>query len=506
MSKLYSMQASSLLLGCLLNQPKLLLNNRFHLEGEDFAPCMFHRILFWSIRRLLQTGVESIDEIVLDTFLQGNEEYLEICNDNNFLEVVPNLKIISNPDVIDYYYETTKRFSILRFYKDNGFDIKEFFDEGKDWDKEMGGLDKVGIEEIVNYFETVNIQAKKKFVTNTEDEMIKAGDGFIDIKNQFMESPMFGATTFTPYLNTATRGLIKGQLTIYSMPSGTGKSTLGISNLVNICCKEIYDKKSQSYILNPSYRNANALYLQYEMDNLYEVTPKFVSSISKVPTNHILNGTYKDNEEERVDCAIKILEDSGIYIVSMPNFTLASIEMTVQEHVLTHQIEYFCMDYISEQASLNSEVAKNNGITTRSDMALATMASKLKDIAVKYNIAVLTFTQTNANIEIQEIINAGCISGSRAVQNKADVAGVMMPLRKKEYELSKTYISGLKDRKGFGNHIQPNRIIHLYKVRFGSEEQNIKLWVHVDLGTGDIEDCWVTDKNNKPYKIEGSIL
>lgn len=32
------------------------------------------------------------------------------------------------------------------------------------------------------------------------------------------------------------------------------------------------------------------------------------------------------------------------------------------------------------------------------------MASKLKDIAVKYNIAVLTFTQTNANVEVQEII------------------------------------------------------------------------------------------------------
>lgn len=504
-TQLYSMQSSAILLGCLLNQPKLLLNGKTNLIGEDFEPCKFHRIIYWSIRMLLNQGVESIDEVVFDTFIQGYEEYAKICKDNNYLEVITNLKKISDPDTIDYHYNVVRKFTLLRYYKSNGCDVSTFFDEDNKWDKEMGQLDKVNIDDIIDYYESINVKAKKEFLINCDDETTKAGEGFEEIKNQFKKAPMFGATTFSPYLNTATRGLIKGQLTIYSMPSGTGKSTLGISNLVNICCEEIYDSDVKKYIKNQSYRNATGLYLQYEMDNMYEVTPKFVASISKVPTGHILNGEYENDEEERVDKAIEILNDSGIYIVSMPNFTLAGIETTVQEHVLLHHIEYFCMDYISEQASVNSEVAKNNGVTTRSDMTLAAMASKLKDIANKYNIAVLTFTQTNANVEVQEIINAGCIAGSRAVQNKADVAGVMMPLRKKEYELSKTYLAGI-EKKGFYDRPKPNRIIHLYKLRFSSEEQGIKLWMNVNLGTGEVKDCWVTDKNNRPYKMKGTIL
>lgn len=43
MNKLYSMQSSSLLIGCLLNQPKLLLNNRFSLEG-DVIEFIYERI------------------------------------------------------------------------------------------------------------------------------------------------------------------------------------------------------------------------------------------------------------------------------------------------------------------------------------------------------------------------------------------------------------------------------------------------------------------------------
>lgn len=50
--------------------------------------------------------------------------------------------------------------------------------------------------------------------------------------------------------------------------------------------------------------------------------------------------------------------------------------------------------------------------------------------------------------------------------------------------------------------IYPNRILHVYKVRFGSHEQGAKVWINLDLSTGDVADCWVTNKDNEPYEME----
>ena len=114
----------------------------------------------------------------------------------------------------------------------------------------------------------------------------------------------------------------------------------------------------------------------------------------------------------------------------------------------------------------------------------------------KWNIRV------NGNVYVQDILDASCIAGSRAVQDKADIAAIIMPLRKKEEEVCNMIMeSHFADYK-----IRPNRIIHLYKMRFTSEEQGIKVWVHLNLSTGRITDFWVTDKYDKPYELNKTKL
>ena len=53
---------------------------------------------------------------------------------------------------------------------------------------------------------------------------------------------------------------------------------------------------------------------------------------------------------------------------------------------------------------------------------------------------------------------------------------------------------------------QVNRVISLYKMRFSNYEQGIKIWGRLDLNTGYFEDCFVTDKYNKPYDISKTNL
>ena len=161
-----------------------------------------------------------------------------------------------------------------------------------------------------------------------------------------------------------------------------------------------------------------------------------MASISVVPGFSILSGRYEEGEEERVDEAIKILHESKLYIVTMPNYTVDLIESYVKDYVVNKQVSYVCYDYITESSSVSSNIAKKNGVSTRSDQVLAAIASKLKDLAVEYNIAVLSFTQVSDNVHDRDVLDSSVAAGSRAIQNKADVAGVIMPLRRKEQEIA----------------------------------------------------------------------
>ena len=178
---------------------------------------------------------------------------------------------------------------------------------------------------------------------------------------------------------------------------------------------EIWDYEQNKFIKNPCFMNCGVLYLQYELNPQYEITPKIIASISGVPTSTILNGKYSNDEESRVDHAIEILNASQFYIVTMPSFTVGLLETYCKDYVYNHNVQYICFDYLSSTAAASSDIAKNNGVTTRSDEVLSAISSKLKDIAVELNVAMLSFTQVNAQAYSQEVLDSSVIAGSRAV-------------------------------------------------------------------------------------------
>lgn len=495
---LYDAQSARMLIGCLLNNPQILNNDKYNLSKEDFEPVEFHLRLYQVISFLAHHGAKQIDSIDVYNTAEKYQNIIEIFNENNCKDFITTIKQLSSQDNIELYYNNVKRMSLLRKYDKLGYDISRFYDVDNDKDLSAGK----SVDEIIEYYEGQLVKIKKEFYKNSNIEEIKAGDGFEDVKAQFMKEPMYGASSFSLYANTATRGWVDKQLTIYSIPSGVGKTTIGLYNLVKVCCPEIWDYDSKQYVINKCCEHQGGLYIQYEMDSQYEVTPKIIASISGVPTFHILNGQYDKGESERVDKAIEILKQSNIYLVTMPSFTVGLIENYVKDYVINHNVKFCIFDYVSEQASVSSDIAKQNGVQTRSDQVLSTIASKLKDIAVECKVAIMTFTQTNANANNQEYMDAGCVAGSRSVQNKADIAGVIMPLRKSEEEVCDMMMQS----KFPNSEMRPNRILHLYKMRFSSEQQGIKIWFNLNLNTGYVTDFFVTDKYNKPYEMDKTRL
>lgn len=489
---LYDQVNSRLLLGALLLNPQILNNDKYKINKLDFKPVEFHYRLFQAIQSLAKHGAKSIDAIDVYNLAERHQSIRELFDNNQLKDFVDTVKQLANIDNLDLYYNEVKKNSALRKYQESGFDISRF-----EYD-----VANVTLQEIVDYYEGLQIGIKKEFFADKNIVEARIGDQFESIKEQFKAEPMYGASTFSGYLNTAARGWINGQLSVYSIGSGMGKSTLGLANLVRVCCPEMYSFQTHQFEPNPCCQHKAGLYIQFEMDIQSEITPKIVATISGVPTFHILNGKYEDDEEARVDKAIQVLHRSNLYAVTMPSFTTGMIETYVRDYVLNKGVGYVVYDYIVEGPSASSDIASQNKVQTRSDQVLSALASKLKDLAVEYNIAVMSFTQVNANASSQEILDAGVVAGSRAVQNKCDVAGVIMPLRKQEQE-----ICDMMMETNFPNvKVKPNRILHLYKMRFSNYEQGIKIWFHLDLNTGLTTDYFVTTKHDQPYPMPKTNL
>lgn len=471
-------------------KPSLALSEKWPLTKADFQPQQFHLRIWQAVYALAKRGASEVAALDCYNLCKNNAEVKRVFDDSNLTDFIDAIKQIANVDNFSVYWESIRKNTLLRAYESAGFSIDKFEQD----------IEKYSIEDIVQYYDGQQIAIKKEFYKDKDIDELKAGDGFEQVKENFKAEPLFGATTFSRYLNTAARGWIPGQLSIYSIGSGVGKSTLGLANLVWVCCPRIYDEQKERYVDNPCYQHKAGLYMQFEMAGDTEVTPKIVATISGVPCFNILNGHYEPGEEERVDEAIRILHESNLYIVTMPNYTVDLIESYVKDYVINKNVGYVCYDYIVESSSVSSDIAKKNGVATRSDQVLSGIASKLKDLAVEYNIAMLTFTQVNGNAMTQEILDSGVAAGSRAIQNKADVAGVIMPLRKKEQEIADMVCENNP------NMIKPNRCLSVYKMRFSSEEQGIKIYFRLDLNTGRTEDCFVTTKYDQPYQMSKTSL
>lgn len=282
----------------------------------------------------------------------------------------------------------------------------------------------------------------------------------------------------------------------------THNTSVAAGTVAQLCAPRYWDEKLGKFVDNPHKTRNGALYVQFELDNVKELSTKFLAFITNIPVSKMLDNDLNDEERARLKEGSKILKEANIHMVYMPNFTRQSIDDTVKAHILKYNIDFFVMDYIQDVPSLNAEMVKaNGGVGLRTDQVLAGLSAYLKEIARRYNIPVYTMTQTNANLGTSETVGVESISGSRAVANKLDVGGVFLNLRPKEEKALQEIISQIHIR-GIGTRLpQPTHIYHMYKTRFGSLPQNVKIWVEFDNGTCRMKDCFCTDWQNKLLKV-----
>ena len=218
-----------------------------------------------------------------------------------------------------------------------------------------------------------------------------------------------------------------------------------------------------------------------------EVQTMIISYLSGVNEEKILYGSYNDEESDRIQKALWIMDKyNNLYITEMPNPNVQQIKFVVKEMCRRYDIGYVFYDYLFSNPSLLNEY---RDLKIREDQALGIFSAELKALAVETNTFILTSTQTNAKVEDdgKEIKNESVIRGSRAIIDKADIACVCARPSQEDLEHIEPYCSFLK----------PNIVTDIYKVRRG-RFNNVRIWSYIDLGTCRKVDLFVT---NTQYEL-----
>lgn len=181
-----------------------------------------------------------------------------------------------------------------------------------------------------------------------------------------------------------------------------------VADACNFACDYIYDE-AFGWIKNGSKHPT--LYITTEQEK-EEVQTMMLAFLSAVPEDHILNGKYVGDEEERVIRAAAILSDSPLYIEELPDFSLQDIEDVIKRGIRDLGINYCCLDYIHTSMKILEEITKKSGgVKLREDNILFMLSIRLKDLCNQYGIFILSSTQLNANYQDSETPDQNLLRG-----------------------------------------------------------------------------------------------
>lgn len=501
--QLYNKILSGYLIGSLLNNTNLLYETRYPLEKDDFKPFLAHEIIFVCICQLADNGAEAIDPKDVAEFLKAYPEkensLIDEFSNGDYVNYLTILKQLDNDKSYEYYYNEVRKRSLLRYYRDRGNDISNFWDCDKNEAEQTARLNGFTIDDILGYFDKVNNEAKFKYRMLDNEEQYVAGTDFAETKERFKKAPQVGVSFMSASLNAIFRGLFG--LIVRGGKSGDGKTTTAIGDCCMVGAKEMWSFKHNAFVENKS-REGNVMFINTEMEIREELDIMLVACIAGVDRSHIKDGQYLNGEEERVDRAGEILKESGIYIVDMPEFTCATLTERIREYKEMYDIKVVMFDYIQNNGFVAKELSKEQNIPMREDMVINTLTDRLKQSQRKNKIHILSACQLNGKEDEMEVPTESCLAGSKGQVRKMDGCMIMLPLKKTEQKCAEAWAENKSRSAGFQQVMTPNRVSHIIKGRNNKYERHIKIYQYVDFGTCRYYDCFVTDKDNNPIEVE----
>lgn len=474
-------------LGCLMRKPQLL--EEYTLSQFDFEVEPFYEIIFSSIYNLYNQGIEIIDSFAVDSYLSRYEKQYRIFENNHGVDYCEEAIRLAELDNFTYYLNRLKKFSLLRYWESCGLDIKNIYDQTivdpRKQEIEAARLDSMTIDEMIEEQEGILVtKAKMLYSLDASRRGQSAGKGMKELKERLKEVPEFGIPLQSPMMTTIARGARLKKVYLRSSSSGSGKSRTALADACSFSIPWYYDNEEKKWKYTGFSEPSLFISTELEEDEVQTIIMAYVSG---VPEDKIIDGTYEEDEEERVDKAIEYINSSPLYIEVINDFGIEDIVNIIKTYKREKGCKYFVFDYIHMSAKLISEVATmSKGMKVREDQILFLFMDALKNLANRLDIFILTMTQLNGTYKDTPIKDETLLRGSKAMADRIDLGEIVLRPTKQEIECVKKIMHNM-----FGVPL-PNYVRHIYKVRRGKLTK-IRVWQFADLSTGRTKDLFITD-------------
>lgn len=474
----------------MLREPRLL--EEYSLTPEDFDGEDFHQIIFASIFNLYNQGVKIIDIFAIDEFISRYSKQYAIFNDNNGLEYLSDATGMCEVENFEYNYTRVKKYSLLRYYLSQGYDISQIYDtsvvEPVAQEEEQRKFDSYSIEDIIGIVELrMVIDPKRRFKSSIKSTGQLAGLGMLDLIESYQKSPEMGYPMQSKFMNSLLRGSRKSTFYLRSGGTGSGKSRLSFADT---CCASIpwtYDLTTKKWIHTGFCTPGLIISTELRVDEVQSIILAFVSGVEE---GHIIDNAYVDDEYERVKQAAVYIESSPLYIEYLPNFDLNDVTDLIKKYYREKNVEIVNFDYLHTSIKMLIQISSlSRGMRIREDQVLFMASDSLKTCSTELNIHVDSATQLNGDYKDAKEKDQNILRGSKAIADRIDAGYIAMAPTRMELDAIKPILTQ-------GIYPVPNMIYHLYKCRRGKITR-VKIWLHVNLGNCRVQDLFVTTFDNE---------
>lgn len=487
---LYNRQEALNLLGKISCDLNILRDREFDLNQGDFDD-LCHKLIFSSLQNLaIEKDIIEADGMLINSYLSEFPVQHEIYKKGLGVDVLNTARETCKKTSLEYSYKTVKKFSLLRRFQSIGMDVRELYDEDTldviALEQQRLRLDRMSIDEIKQFFKTKLIEIDQDFQTKSDAYSFRAGTGLEDLIERCKKAEHWGLPFQSKYYNTTFHGMIGSKFMIRSGGTGSGKTRLSISDMCNIAVPEIYSNEKKEWIRNDNTQDVVFISTELTDD---EVHLCMMAVVSGVPEEIIKEGKYTEEQEYRINRAIKLIQASRIHCEYNSNYSIAEIENVIEKNIIRHGAKYIFFDYIQITQKLAQELNKLFGYVLREDQMLNQLSTALKNLANKYDVFILSSTQLNRSYKTDQYLDVTSLRGGMATADKADYVIITMKVTKADmdklqYILEDNAFQDLKPT--HGHHIVKNR---------GGKWVGIIVWLNIDLDTMETKDCFVTTQD-----------
>lgn len=486
------------IIGCLIKEPTLLLDPKVYINEQlDFTEKM-HRLIYGAIYNLFNSAAISISPIDIDNYLSNYSVNYEYYKNNNGLQYLNDAEDFAQPENFFYYYDRFKKLSLLRYFKSQGYNIKEIYNEDIQSPKKEIEMEEkfneMTLNDIFNFFKVKIDSIEKTYRNKHTDRSIIANEGIEELVDRFKLSPEVGLPFYNDIMNTILRGQRKGKFYISSGSTSTGKSRSMTGEMCHLVYPFRYNKTAKRWIQNGFNKKALYILTEMEPEEIQTMIPAYLADVNE---DHILQGTYEDDEEDRVKCAMQIMKAyPHFYIEQIPDPNAAQIQSLIRFYVQNYDVEYVFFDYIFSSPGILGEY---RDLGLRTDEALLLLSNSLKEVATECNVYIRSATQLNAagsdTSEKRPLIrNQNMLRASKSIADKIDVGYITMPITLDEATKLEPVCQKLCLP-------LPTHVSDIYKNRRGRYTA-VRVWHNFDLGTCRMQDLFVTDQQLQPINIQ----